>query len=203
MIRLVHGFNVWDGGASTIDRFKPFLPPPIVEDDYGWTFLIGVRFRNAEAVERIAREIQPGTVLIGHSNGALICWKVAQLCPDKILGVVTINAALRRDTLWPPGIEVLNLYNPFDLAVLVGRWWSRLVSLGGIRRHGWGAAGRYGFSAGQANVRSVDTSSEVWQVRAARHSGIFSPEAARHWGRFTGRWVEALILRRERSSGLK
>ena len=192
-IRLVHGFNVWDGGRNTIDRLKPYLPPPIVEHDYGPVLLLGLRCRNAQTVRDIGQALTPGSVLIGHSNGALICWEVARRYPHKVAGVVTINAAMRRDTQWPSYMPVLNLYNPKDWAVLLGRIWSRLTSLGGLTPHGWGAAGRYGFTADQDHVQNLCTTGAQWEHQASRHSGVFAKDGnARQWGGLVGMWIATL-----------
>jgi len=194
MIHLVHGFNVADGGKQTVARLRPSLPEPVVVHDYGWTFVFRLRCRNAATVRKIGEAIEPGTVLVGHSNGALICYKVAKRYPEKVRAVVTINAAMRRDTIWPEGVHVLNLYNPHDIAVQAGRWWSRLVSLGGLHPHGWGAAGRYGFTEKQILVSNLNTAEERWSVPARRHSGVFEEDAAAFWGRVIAMWLAALNL---------
>lgn len=185
---LVHGFNVSDGGRSSVGRLKSFLPGHSVRYAYGWTGLFKLRFTNAQAVDHLARLVAPGDILIGHSNGALICWGVAERMRGKLGGVVVINPAMRRDTRWAKGTDVLCIYNSKDWVVQLGRVWSRLVSLGGITPHGWGAAGRYGFTHDK-NVQNVDSAVEHGIFPVAGHSSIFPDPALTHWGKFIRSWV--------------
>jgi len=190
-IHLIHGFNVGDGGKSTVRRLEPFLEGPVVAHDYGWTFLFSLRCRNARAIEEIVACLQPGDVLVGHSNAAWIIWQLAQDHADKLAGVVVINPALRRDTLWPESLRVMCIHNSTDWVVELGRWWSRLVSLGGLNFHGWGAAGRHGFTRGQPKVTNWDSHKGVITDPVSGHSGLFSPPAVRAWGALIGKLASA------------
>lgn len=74
-VHLIHGFNVSDGGEKSILRLIPFLEHhgiPYIAHDYGWVGPILLRWRNDKTVQDIKDSIEPGDILIGHSNGALI-----------------------------------------------------------------------------------------------------------------------------------
>lgn len=185
---LVHGFNVTDGGRGSVGRLKPHLAGDVRGFSYGWTGLLKLRVTNAQATRQLLARVKPGDVLIGHSNGALVCLNVAREF-QRLGAVVVINPALRRDTRWPSGLPVLCLANSTDWVVQVGRAWSRLVSLGGLTPHGWGAAGRYGFTAGQPHVSSWDTAAGHWGVPAEGHSGIFAPRCVKYWGALVRSWL--------------
>lgn len=210
---LIHGFNVSDGGKGSIGRLAPHLNGDIVTVDYGWTGVVTLRCTNREVVADLMRKVKPGDVLIGHSNGALICWEIAMRLKDRLAGVVVINPAMRRDTRWPDGLPVLCLANSTDWVVQLGRIWSRAVDVSytGIvplmlesavkgsgalfkrafkfKPHGWGAAGRYGFTAGQGDVSNWDTAMDWWAHPVQGHSGVFSqPE---YWGGLIGAWVQS------------
>ncbi len=189
---VIHGFNVRDGGKGSVDRLTAYLEKPVRNCDYGWTNLITLRCVNARTVNRMARLVKPGDVLIGHSNGALIAWEIAQRVQG-LAGVAVINAAMRRDTLWPKGLPVLCLHNSTDWVVQLGLMWSRLVSAGGyLHPHGWGAAGRYGFTTGQPMVSNWDTAMDYWKHPVKGHSGMFqTPEDARYWGTLINAWTQA------------
>ena len=45
---IIHGFNVRDGGAATIDTLRTYLGGHVVDLNYGWTGRVGVRLRRKE-----------------------------------------------------------------------------------------------------------------------------------------------------------
>lgn len=188
-IHLIHGFNVWDGGVATVGRLAPYLElggNRILHHDYGWVGLLRLRWRNEQATRRIRPFVRDGDVLIGHSNGCLVAWELieAGVRPG---AVICIQPALRRDTPWPPGLPVLCLYNDRDWAVILGRAWGRFISVANPfrERHGWGAAGRYGFD--QAGITNRDT--RRGPCPAEGHSGIFEPPPLQCWGLALHDWL--------------
>ncbi|MEX1197795.1 MAG: hypothetical protein WEB57_08060 [Pseudohongiellaceae bacterium] len=196
-VHLVHGFNVSDGGSDTVGKLAPYFALQgfeVVDHDYGWVFLLRLRRRNEKVVRRLEAECQPGDVLIGHSNGALLCWEALhQGC--KPSSVICIQPAMRKDTHWPESIPVLCLFNRKDRIVSLGRAWSRFISVANPfrNRHGWGAAGRHGFVVGQPNVRNQDTDQPP--VPARGHSGIFGIRELLHWGPRIQRWATHQLTR--------
>lgn len=216
-IWLIHGVNVSDGGEQSIGRLAPHLSGDVHLVDYGWTGVITLRCTNRAVVADLMRKVKPGDVLIGHSNGALICWELAQRLGNRLGAVVVINPAMRRDTRWPDGLPVLCLANSTDWVVQLGRVWSRAVDVsytgivplmlesvakgsGALFRtafqfkpHGWGAAGRYGFTGNQKNVTNFDTAESWWLEPVRGHSGVFKPGAAWYWGGIIDRWLIATM----------
>lgn len=191
-VHLIHGFNVSDGGKDTIRKMEPFIKDnDVIAHDYGWTFLFGLRCKNAEAIQQIARRLTPGDVLAGHSNAAWIIWQLTEKYPEIISGVVVINPALRRDTLWHENIKVMCIYNSTDIIVELGRIWARLVSFGKLNFHGWGAAGRYGFTQDQPNVTNWDSNDGLISPPVKGHSGIFKSPAVEIWGELVGKLAAA------------
>lgn len=182
---LVHGFNVSDGGDGSINRLAPHLSPVVQEYRYGWTGLVGLSCANRRAVRGLLQVVRPGDSLVAHSNGCLIAWQLARMVGRDLRSVVCVNPALRRDTLW--NVPVLCLHNSTDWVVQLGRAWGRLFPVDGIEAQGWGAAGRYGFTAGQEHVTNLDTS-ESWLDRPVKgHSGLFrEPE---YWGSVIDSWM--------------
>jgi len=182
-VHLLHGFNISDGGENTIRKLEPYIGGDEKAYDFGWTGVIGLRCANKKAVRHIAPNLQPGDVLIGHSNGALICWTLAIEHHQKLAGIILINPALRKDTVWPEGLRVLCIHNKTDWVVQLGRMWSRLVSLGGLNFHGWGAAGRVGFTARQPLVTNWDSATGMICDPVKGHSGLFRLPQLESWGR--------------------
>lgn len=187
MIHLIHGFNVSDNGAKTVKKMQPYLSDSI-SHAVGMIGLLDLRCRNAAVVKRLAPLIAGEDILIGHSNGCLIIWRLIE-AGVKPKAIVLINPALRRDTKFPNDIPVLCLHSSGDNVVQFGRMWSRLTSLGGLTPHGWGAAGRYGLTSQQKNVESVDIGESYWKHTVRSHSGIFREPAVEYWGGFVKGWL--------------
>lgn len=178
-----HGFNVSDGGSNSVDKLAPWFAMggcEIVEHDYGWVGLLRLRRRNARTIQGAYPAIGQGDVLIAHSNGCLICWELVE-AGAPVSAVICVQPALRRDTTWRDDVRVLCLYNPRDRIVSMGRMWSRFMSVANPfrDRHGWGAAGRHGFTADQANVDNWNTA--TGPVPAVGHSGLFQTRPLLHW----------------------
>lgn len=158
-IVLIHGFNVRDAGAGTIDTLAPYLEAAghdIDKDggDYGWHFLIKVRFGflHYEAVQRITCAIAAADAAILHSNGANYFNQAAELLhgiwPEKKLRAVYISPALDEDVSFPPNVERATvLFTPHDKPVRIARI---------LRGHPWGAMGAYGPNPCPAHVTALE-----------------------------------------------
>lgn len=195
-VHLIHGFNVSDGGARSLGHLKEALTAaghvPVMHD-YGWTGPLRLRLRNRRTVAQLLEKIEPGDAVIGHSNGALIARKLALGAPDRIRAVVCIQPCVRRDIAWSPAIRVLCLYNPYDWIVNVGRVWGRMATLATPwAPHGWGAAGRYGFTTPQPNVEQWDTSNPHWGIPARGHSEALRVPAIYYWRSKISLWLSAV-----------
>lgn len=203
-IGILHGWNVRDGGAGTIDRVKDYAAGRnvVIHDlDYAPDFqrnliikgmdlrwLFGLRKTNARAVADILPQIEqfPGMVLIGHSNGCLVLHELVK-AGAPIGAAVCLQPALRRDTEWPEDLPVLCTYSKRDYIVRYGaRWWGRFASVAKPwrDRHGWGAAGYYGFDDPSKTKWRVD----VGPTPAPEHSDLFKDPAADAWIPQVLRW---------------
>lgn len=181
-IVLVHGFNVRDKGANTVDRLKPILlekyPTAIIDTDsadYGWHGLIKVRFFYKEAVERIASAIAEADMVVTHSNGANYTHKALRLLekqgrPNSKLHVIHFSPALNRiqnfkeisfqrmDTFCSQGDKIV--------------WLAKLLLL-----HPWGNAGQKGFITNDPRVLNHE-------YKRHKHSTWFKPCQERLHRRF-------------------
>jgi hypothetical protein len=187
MIHLIHGYNVKDDGDHTIENLTLYINDSVVHK-IGYIRLLNLRRKNRAIVKRLAPLVTPDDILIGHSNGALIVYRMIE-AGVKPKAIVLINPALRRDTKFPSDIPVLCLHSSGDWTVQLGRMWSRLTSLGGLTPHGWGAAGRYGLTSQQKNVENFDIGESYWVQTVRSHSGIFKDPAVSYWGKFIDGWL--------------
>ena len=143
-IILVHGFNVSDGGLSTIDRLIPALLDKgawvIKQFDYGWRGLLGVRIMSTSDAKGLMKLYKPGDIVIGHSNGcALIALAIEKGMP--VTHCIFIHPALNKGWCPPmdhPVKQIHVYYSSQDRAT----WWARLLPF-----HKWGAMGTVGPTA--------------------------------------------------------
>ena len=147
---LVHGFNVTDDGASTINRVAPYLPrlgyvPR--RHDYGWKGLLGTLFCNPAIAKSIASQVEPGDTGIGHSNGCAILSRVAEL-GAQLDGLVFINPALYSDWTAPAHVKWIRVFHSGqDAAVPV----AKLIPF--VR---WGDMGAVGYVGKDPRYVNID-----------------------------------------------
>ena len=193
---LLHGYNVTDGGQGTIARWAPYLERrgfDVAVHDLGRKRLLTLRRQNREAVARLLDLIKPGDVIGAHSNAALVTHKLVR-AGAPLAAVVVFQPALRRDTYWPPYLPVLNVCNGGDLVVQFGRVWGRLSTIARMKAHGWGAAGRYGFTTGQPNVINRFTDDTPGFPVVTGHSTIFKSSHGRPHLDAAARWMERAVV---------
>lgn len=171
---LVHGFNVRDGGKGTTDGLRSHFEGEgfeVSEFDTGWRGLAGVRFGNAKRARRLARMIQPGDLLVGHSDGCnlinLASWHLSGSEQPKPAAVVYLNPALDHDTqLAPQVVEALVFHTHSDRIVQIASW---------LRFHPWGDMGRVGYHDEPVyhDSRYNNTAYEHMGIKCPGHSGAF------------------------------
>ena len=103
---LVHGFNVWDGGAGSVGKLKPYfeeLGANTTMFKYGFVGLLLTRFFNEEIAEKLAVLINikartyKKVIVLGHSNGCAIAHLASYMCEGKVAKYVYINPALKKE----------------------------------------------------------------------------------------------------------
>lgn len=162
---LVHGFNVKDGGASTIGRLDEWLTFQgcIVERFiYPRIGLFGARSRNDELANKLcgfvnALPARKGDTitLYCHSNGATLAYLMTKhflyraLSSNGIhLNLVLINPALEREVTFSSNIDQIRVfYSEDDTPVKWGHALRRFLGWFGLEAtwRPWGDMGRYGY----------------------------------------------------------
>lgn len=186
---LVHGFNVSDGGSGTTDKLRPGLEAlglEVIEFDTKWRRglirdLLSVRLDNDKRARRLASIIQPGDLLIGHSNGCDLIdranWHLASMDKAPAVACIYLNPALDRDApLAPQVLGAWVMHTPSDRIVGIAR---RLLG------SSWGSMGRDGYQGDSHDGRYVNISYEHHGFNGMGHSGIFH----------TDRGVAAIVWR--------
>ena len=170
---LVHGFNVRDGGARTVDQLAPGLAQAgyLVdkdEADYGYFGLWDIRFRNGDnrrrVLHRLANTMATSDYVITHSNGAYFTTLALRMMPLEIqrrVTVVHISPAMNRNTEPPMAVKRMKvMFTPHD-------GWGTIAGLSPFSP--WGAMGAYGYS-GQSRLV---TNQKHIEIRG--HSDWFLP----------------------------
>ena len=148
-IVLVHGFNVKDKGARTVDTLVPFIrnaghEVDTDEGDYGYFNIWMVRFTKSKTrqrvLHRLAKAFETADVVITHSNGANFFTQAADMLDinyNNKLMVIHISPALDCDSEIPMSVkQQLVLCTTHDKAVKA----SSLLLL-----HPWGRMGAKGY----------------------------------------------------------
>jgi len=151
----VHGFNVRDGGARTVDKLAPFIEKlgwiaDIDDADYGYVDLLSVRLfkrkKHHQTILKLAQAFTDCDVIITHSNGAYYTTQALHLIKTQKT-VIHISPALNSKT--PPPKAVLRqlvLFTPHD-------GWVKLASY--LPAHPWGRMGARGYQGDSEKVMSI------------------------------------------------
>ena len=180
-VHLVHGFNVTDDGGATTDRIAPYFEAAgfrPVEQDYGFLFLLGAWICNNRVAKRIAKQVKPGDIGCGHSNGCAILTRAAD-AGAPFDGLVLINPALDADFTFAPQLRWIHVYyNQDDGAVKLAELIPHFLN----KR--WGAMGARGYVGTDPRVENIDCHKDQGRglPRVEGHSTIFSMMPT--WGKF-------------------
>ena len=167
---LIHGFNVKDGGARTVDRLAPYLIKAGYEvdkdeADYGNYSLLAVRFRKHSAVRRIVEALKTADVVISHSNGGNYEDKALKALEhhDRRYRIIRISPALNSKQRVPE-----NVAKGWVFFTKTDKW----VWLSGLLRfHSWGRMGQKGYQGDDRRISNRDYSDVI-----KGHSDWFSDE---------------------------
>ena len=153
---------------------------------YGYAYAVLTRLQNPGRASKLCNLIEPGDVVLGHSNGACLAWLAAELGAP-MQGAILLNPALDTNKLMAKQVQWVNLYtNRYDEAVP----WAR-VFVG----HPWGSQGRDGISVPDVpRYRVVETSVPRNDAPSVRgHSAVLSPDALPQWSDVIVRQAEARL----------
>lgn len=175
VIYLIHGFNVKDGGAETVDTVRDHLEERgyRVEDiDYGYFQRLRVRLCNKSIARVLAHLVKPGSTCIAHSNGGALAYLACEFgAPFK--NVVLVNPALDSKKVLAKQVEKVQVwYSPHDK-------WTGLAKF--IPKSIWGAQGRTGYTGHpDARYENIDQEEAIGRMKD-EHSGIWHSELTRKY----------------------
>jgi len=171
---LVHGFNVKDAGAHTVDKLAPYIieanhEVDVDEGDYGYFNLFMIRLLKSKTRQRVlyrlGKAFETADVIIFHSNGSNFGTQALDLLPPEYNNtkvVVHISPAINSSTPIPNAVKAqLVLYTPHD-------GWVKLASY--LPLHPWGRMGARGYT-GESNKNT-----NIMDARIKKHSDWFIDE---------------------------
>lgn len=172
-IVLIHGFNVKDNGAGSVDKLKPYLqarfPKAFIDTDsadYGWHFLLKVHFfyMFGKTIKRIAEALKDADVVITHSNGANYCMKALKRINNMDLKIIHLSPALDKGYRFN--------WRKFDVAHIFHTLKDKTVRISKyIPFSPWGNMGQVG-----AKSRLVSVLNHDWTKHINGHSDWFKDQ---------------------------
>lgn len=172
---LVHGFNVSDGGLSSVRTMIPFLEEAGVTAmtvNYGYFGLLKVKFKNDNIARELCAAVQAAycwydeVYLIGHSNGCAIMHMAAQLPGFRSDGFVYINPALEKTAERHPSVKFRHVWHsPSDIAVRL----ARKLPFANV----WGEMGAKGYQGVEDDLTINFNKEENYVISSDEHSDVF------------------------------
>lgn len=182
-VHLIHGIHTAgpspiQGLASFLGDFEVFYP------DYGYILGLETRVVNPIVVGTLKAYVQPGDILIGHSNGCAIAYDLANT-GVKLSGMVFINAALKRNIIRPATCPWIDVYfNAGDEITEAAEIGEKL----GIDDPVWGEMGHAGYAPligpVDANIVNFDCGRTKGMPPVSGHSDFFTYLNLKDWGPF-------------------
>jgi hypothetical protein len=187
-LHLIHGIHATRKSAT--NQLAPYYRNQgfeVVVHNYGYALAMPRFFGdwlNDKRAEKIAKKIEDGDMVVGHSNGTTI-FHIIQKKYRKISASVLFQPALDNDATFTGTDRVLVIYNDADDVVEQSRlaWFSS-----------WGNMGRVGYKGEGKNVECWDAKNppEVPPLPYSGHCGFVETGEAvkRSWGIATGEWLK-------------
>jgi hypothetical protein len=189
-IHLVHGIHNAGLGVACY-RLLPFLQGlglPVAYPDYG--FILGLESQriNPAVVGSILPYVEPGDIMVGHSNGcAIISELAARGAP--MAGMVFINGALKDNITIPPQIQWAEVFfnNGDDITEL-----AKIAATVYLVDQSWGEMGHHGYAGADPRVTgNWDCGKMPGMPSVDGHSEIFDPTNLAAWGPFIADRIKA------------
>lgn len=179
-IVVVHGIHAAEG-ESHVWQLRPGLEAETGLEvgvfEYGFMSFWSARFRNSKIAERLAAIVQPGDVIVNHSNGAAVTYLACRDFGMRPSVVACVNPALDNDLLFRGASETDVYYNAGDT-------WVGLASI--LIGHVWGDMGKVGYKGQHPGVHNIDCGNTPGMPKVDGHIDLFSAGKADLWSRYIG-----------------
>lgn len=175
VVYLVHGFNVRDKGAGTVDRLGRFFERAgykVKQFDYLWAGLLRVRLCNKGLAYAFSKLVEPGSIAVGHSNGCAIIHEAAQ-SGAYFQQVVYINPALDKSASLGPRVRCAHVWHsPSDKPVRLAAY---------LPKHSWGKMGAVGYKGDDSRYLNYNKEDD-YDLSSCEHSDVFEMLKLNYFG---------------------
>jgi hypothetical protein len=187
MIHMIHGIHTGFNDV-TVPGLVPYLERTgeyVVHPNYGYILAMETKRINPIVVGLLLPYIEPGDILIGHSNGCAIVHDLL-VAGAKASGIVFINGALDRDVTLPFWVKWADVYfNDGDTITEVAELADRL----GLVARCWGEMGHAGYSGQDVRFKNIDCGKTSGMPRVNGHSDLFTSVNLPAWGDFISKRI--------------
>jgi len=152
-IVLIHGFNVKDAGAGTVDKLRPYLEGMGYEcesdaADYGYIKLWWVRLRKHSAIIRIINALHTADVVVAHSNGFNYAIKALSFILFRPIVLIGLSPAASTRVKFPMSVSSgYVFFTRSDFWVWVSGFLPWLD---------WGRLGQHGYKGTDPRIESIE-----------------------------------------------
>ena len=178
-VHLIHGIH--SGGPSPVQGLIPYLKAggfDVVYPDYGWIAGLETRLVNPIIVGSLLPYIEPGDVLIGHSNGCAIAYDLVNAGAPAV-GCLFINAALEQAIVRPRQVSFIRVYfNAGDEITEAAKFAEQL----GLTDPVWGEMGHGGYIGSDPQIQNRDCGATAGMPTVIGHSDFFAQARLSSWG---------------------
>lgn len=178
MIHLIHGIHTQ--GESPVQGLIPFLTPSaaVKYPDYGYILGVETRIINPVIVGTLLAYIEPGDILIGHSNGAAVAYDLMR-AGAPISGMVLINAAVEQTIVRQAPCKWIDVYfNPGDKITEAAKLGQELGVVDAV----WGEMGHAGYKGSDPAITNFNCGGTPDMPTVDGHSDFFTPAKLAKWG---------------------
>lgn len=180
MIHFIHG--ILTEPTSPVKGLLPYLQSvgPAVYPDYGYELAVDVKHVNPMIAGALLPYIQPGDILVGHSNGCALSYELL-MAGALVTRAVFINGALETTFPLPAGLQSLDVYfNADDDITEAAAVAERL----GLVDKVWGELGHAGYQGKDPRVTNFNCGLTAGMPVVQGHSDFFTPAKLAEWGPF-------------------
>lgn len=157
--------------------------------DYGFILGISTRIINPAIVGAMLAYIEPGDIIIGHSNGCAIAYDLMR-AGAPVSGMVFINAAVERTIVREAPCKWIDVYyNAGDEITEAAALAQRL----GLVDRCWGEMGHMGYLGPDPAITNFNCASSPPLPVVSGHSDLFTSAKLSGWGPFIAARVKAKI----------
>ena len=170
IVYLIHGFNVKDNGAQTVDTIRSYFEfrgYRVCDIDYGYFHRMRVRLCNKGIAKAISSLVEPNSTCIAHSNGGALAWLACEY-GAAFKNVILVNPALDSNKAIAKQVQKVQVWHhPCDKWTGISKYIPNSI---------WGAQGRTGYTGPEDDRYSNYNEEELFGKLEDEHSGIWHDE---------------------------